>query len=228
MGEGMLTTDFRFLENYETKPDYESYGGQAYFKVNSTMQRLELISVVAPHSTDALSADPRSPRFRRAESLVLASMYYQVISGKHLAEIHMTYNLVEVAMHDAFEAQGQWSHPFRIFMYLHFFTHELAEEITTEHLVQEGAVFSQIFATTHDSLVHHLNDCYSNFEYGADEDIEARAAMMTMQGSADKPGELLPNACIKWELDYAKIWNGYTTALINIIYADDAAVQADK
>ncbi|EDM68442.1 hypothetical protein PE36_03421 [Moritella sp. PE36] len=228
MGEGILTIDFSFLENYETKSDYESYGGAAYFKVNSTKQRLELISVVAPHTTDVLPVDPRSPSFRRAESLVLASMYYQVISGKHLAEIHMTYNLVEVAMHDAFEAQGQWAHPFRTFMYLHFFAHELAEEITTEHLVQEGAVFSQVFATTHDSLVHHLNDCYSNFEYGADEDFEARAAMLTMQGSAGKPGELLPNACIKWELDYAKIWNGYTTALIDIIYTDDAAVQADK
>lgn len=228
MGQGMLTIDFRFLESYETKPDYESYGGAAYFKVNSVKQRLELISVVAPHTTDILPADPRSPSFRRAESLVLASMYYQVISGKHLAEIHMTYNLVEVAMHDAFESQGQWAHPFRTFMYLHFFAHELAEEITTEHLVQEGAVFSQIFATTHDSLVHHLNDCYASFQYGEDEDFEAREALLTMEGTGGEKGELLPNACIKWELRYAKIWNDYTTALIDIIYADDAAVQADK
>jgi len=228
MGEGMLMIDFRFLENYETKPDYESYGGAAYFKVNSVKQRLELISVVAPHMSEMLPADPRSPSFRRAESLVLASMYYQVISGKHLAEIHMTYNLVEVAMHDAFDAQGQWTHPFRTFLYLHFFSHELAEEITTEHLVQEGAVFSQIFATTHDSLVHHLNDCYTNFEYGEDENFEAREAMLTMQGSAGKKGDILPNACIKWELQYAEIWQKYTTALMDIIYKDDAAVQVDK
>lgn len=84
----------------------------------------------------------------------------------------MTYNLVEVSMHNAFDAQEQWTHPFRTFMYLHFFSHELAEEITTEHLIQERAVFSQIFSTTHNEMINHLNDTYSNFYYGEDEDFE--------------------------------------------------------
>lgn len=222
-GEGALISDFRFLEKYETKVDYESYGGVAYFQVNSDSKTLELVSVVAPHSNEEILANPHDPEFRRVESLVLASVYYEVISGKHLAEIHMTFNLVEVSMHNAFDAQEQWTHPFRTFMYLHFFAHELAEEITTEHLVQERAVFSQIFATTHDDLVNHLNDTYANFEYGHDEDFESRAAAMTM-----KNGEILPHACIKWELEYFDIWLKYTTDLINIIYADDDAVQDDK
>ncbi len=224
-GEGALVSDFRFLEKYETKPEYEPYGGVAYFQINKQTKKLELVSVIAPFGQEEIAADPRNPTFRHAESLVLASMYYQVISGKHLAEIHMTYNLVEVSMHNAFDVQGQWGHPFRTFMYLHFFSHELAEEVTTEHLVQEGAVFSQVFATTHDALISHLNDSYSNFEYGFDEDFEGRAAAMTIPGSGN---EILPNACIKWELQYFEIWLNYTTQLIDIIYADDQAVQNDQ
>ncbi len=219
--------DFRFLESYETKADYEPYGGIAYFKINNDKQCLQLVSVVAPHTTEEVMADPNDSTFRRAESLILASMYYQVISGKHLAEIHMTYNLVEVAMHNAFDVQGQWTHPFRTFLYLHFFSHELAEEITTEHLVQEGAVFSQIFATTHNSLISHLNDCYNRFEYGEDENFEARAALMRMY-KGEGEGEILPNACIKWEMEYAEIWQRYTTSLIDTIYATDNAVQEDR
>ena len=228
-GTGHLMLDFTFLEKYETKADYESYGGKAYLKINTDKECLELISVVAPHSSEEISADPDNFTFRHAESLVLASMYYQVISGKHLAEIHMTYNLVEVAMHNAFDVQGQYKHPFRTFMYLHFFSHELAEEITTEHLVQDGAVFNQIFATTHAGLIDHLNDCYHDFHYGDDENFEERAALMTMPATDANPqGKILPNACINWELEYAAIWHKYTSALIDIIYPDDQAVQQDN
>ena len=221
--KGTLVMDFRFLEKYETKPDYESYGGQAFFRVNSEEKKLELISVVAPHSDEEIAANPMDSTFRHAESMVLASMYFQVISGKHLAEIHMTYNLLEVVFHNAFDAQGQFNHPFRTFMYLHLFSHELAEELTTEHLVQEGAVFTQIFATTHSSLINHLNDSYHSFDYGEDEDFDARLDAMRMEN-----GEVLPNACINWEMEYVAIWRRYTDALIDIIYEDDAAVQNDK
>ena len=219
---GLLVMDLRFLEKYRTKSDYETYGGAAFFQINAEQEQLELVFVIAPKTETQIPANPNDPQFRRAESMILASMYYQVISGKHLAEIHMTYNLVEVSMHNAFDAQGQWRHPFRTFMYLHFFSHELAEEITTEHLVQEGAVFSQIFATTHDAMINHLNDTYAEFEYGTDEAFETRAALMKMPN-----GERLPNACINWELDYFEIWHRYTTDLIDIIYQDDQAVADD-
>jgi len=221
-GKGALMMDFRFQEKYDTKADYESYGGIAYFQVNSKKEKLELVSVVAPHSTEEIIANPMDSTFRHAESMVLASMYFQVISGKHLAEIHMSYNLLEVVLHNAFDAQGQFDHPVRTFMYLHLFSHELAEELTTEHLVQDGAVFSQVFATTHSSLVNHLNDCYHSLEYGEDENFEARQDAMRMEN-----GEILPNACINWEIEYAKIWQRYTDALMDIIYENDAAVQND-
>lgn len=191
--------------------------------MNSERQKLELISVVAPRTETEIFVNTMDATFRRAESMVLASMYFQVISGKHLGIIHMTYNLLEVVFHNAFDAQGQFNHPFRTFMYLHLFSHELAEELTTEHLVQEGAVFTQIFATTHDSLINHLNDEYHRFEYAADEDFEYREEIMRMDN-----GQLLPGVCINWELAYAKIWRKYTDALIHTIYPDDKAVQNDK
>ncbi|NQZ58679.1 MAG: hypothetical protein HRT88_14590, partial [Lentisphaeraceae bacterium] len=227
-GQGVLVVDMRFLEKYATKEDYESYGGVAYLRINSKLKKLELTSVIAPKSTVEIPADAQDPSFRRAEALICASIYYQVISGKHLAEIHMTYNLVEVCMHNAFDAKQQWNHPFRSFMYLHFYAHQLAEEITTEHLVQEGAEFSQIFATTHDSMIDHLNDCYSSITFGEDEDFEGRKEAMTMRDEAGEEIGILPKACIKWELEYFDIWLKYTTALIDIIYRDDKAVQDDE
>lgn len=226
-GPGALVVDLRFLERYETKPDYESYGGMAYFRVDAAKKRLVLVSVVAPGTEAELPADPRDPQFRRAEAMVVASLYYQVISGKHLAEIHMTFNLIEVSMHNAFDARGQWNHPFRTFLYLHFFSHELAEELTTEHLVQEGAVFAQIFATTGDALIDHLNDCYADFEFGVDEDFDARSASMRMPTTDGSTGALLPDCAVSWELEYFAIFHAYATKLVDVIYATDTDVVAD-
>ena len=219
---GPLVLDFTFLDGYETKADYSSYGGKAYFEIDEGNKCLKLVAVVAPHTSVAIPANPDDPTFRCAESLVTASLYYQCISGKHLVEIHMTYALVEVALHNAFDSQGQWNHPYRSFMYLHLFAHGLAETLTTEHLVQENTVFAQIFATTQDGLIHHLTDTYTAFEYGHDENFEARAKLMTMDD-----GKILPKAAIGWEWEYGKMFQRYTTALIKIIYADDEAVRKD-
>lgn len=225
--QGELVLDLRFLESYETKPDYEPYGGQAFFHVDAKAERLVLRSVIAPRTTMQIAANPNDATFRRAEAMVIASLYYYVVSGKHLAEIHMTYNLLEVAMYNAFDAQGQWTHPFRTVLYLHTFSHELAEELTTEHLVQDGAVFTQIFATTHRALVQHLNDTYETFEYGKDEEFETRAELMRIP-SESGDGKLLPKAAITWELDMVKIWTRYADALVDIMYEDDAAVLGDR
>lgn len=221
--DGTLVMDFRFLEKYETKADYESYGGMAFFRVNSEDERLELLSVVAPHTSEEIKVDPMDSNFRHAESLVLASMYFYVISGKHLAEIHMTYNLVEAVLHNAFDAHGQFNHPLRTFIYIHLFSHELAEEMTTEHLVQEGAVFNQIFATTQDDLIDYINDIYYNFEYGEDEEFQRRRDVLKMAN-----GKVLPKACINWETQYADIWKKYTDDLLDIIYKDDGELRKDQ
>jgi len=230
-GTGRLVIDLRFLEKYEFKKDYEPYGGLAYFKIDKEEKRLKLVSVVAPRATQEIEPNPMDANFRHAESMVLASIYFQVISGKHLSDIHMTYNLLEVVLHNAFDAKKKYNHPLRTFMYIHLFSHELAEEFTTEHLVQEGAVFTQIFATTHHSLINHLNECYSNFEYASDEDFDYRKEIMTITTKdckGETKEEIIPNACIKWELEYRKIWTKYTDQLINTIYESDEAVEKDE
>jgi hypothetical protein len=225
--EGELVLDLRFLEIYETKPDYEPYGGQAFFYIDAKSERLVLRSVIAPRTRIEILANPEDATFRRAEAMVIASLYYYVVSGKHLTEIHMTYNLVEAAMYNAFDAQGQWTHPFRTALYLHTFSHELAEELTTEHLVQDGAVFTQIFATTHSALIQHLNDGYEAFEYGKDEEFETRTELFSIKTEAGER-KLLPNAAITWELELVAIWTRYADALVDIIYEDDAAVLDDR
>jgi hypothetical protein len=47
--KGHLVSDFTHLDNLETKADFESYGGKAYFKINKDKKCLELVSVVAPN-----------------------------------------------------------------------------------------------------------------------------------------------------------------------------------
>lgn len=225
--DGELKLDLRFLDTYETKPDYEPYGGLAFFYVDAKAERLVLRSVIAPRTNIEIAANPDDATFRRAEAMIIASLYYYVVSGKHLAEIHMTYNLVEVAMHNAFDAQGQWTHPFRTVLYLHTFSHELAEELTTEHLVQEGAVFTQIFATTHPALVQHLNDSYEAFEYGKDEEFETRTELFSIKTETGER-KLLPKAAITWELELVAIWTRYADALVDIMYESDAAVLGDR
>ncbi len=81
--------DFRFLEVYETKPDYESYGGVAYFVIDDQDHSLRLTEVQAPGSDKKIPANPADPTFRHAEDMILASIYFYVVSGKHLVEIHM-------------------------------------------------------------------------------------------------------------------------------------------
>jgi hypothetical protein len=88
-------------------------------------------------------------------------------------------------------------------------------------------VFTQIFATTHESLVAHLNDSYEAFEYGKDEEFETRAELFSIAGEGGQR-KLLPKAAITWELDLVEIWTRYADSLVDIIYKDDAAVLDDR
>jgi len=224
--EGTLVIDLRDLETSETKPDYEGYGGLAYFKPNAKTKSLELLSVVAPRTSTRVLVDPRDPVFRRVERLVGASIHFRIVVQKHLGEIHMNYNLLEVALHNSFDSRGAYNHPIRTALYIHLYSHELAEEMTTGHLVQDKAVLSQIFACTQDSMISCLNATYAHFQLGHDEDFEHRASMMQVPG--EKEGVLLPNSSIKWELEFVKIWEKYAKGMVDCIYLDDEAVEADE
>lgn len=157
-----LVLDFRDLEFYETKPDYEPYGGIAFFKIDDRGLNLEW--VVTPKTQIKTMTNPMSGTFRRAESMIVSSIYFKTVVGKHLVEIHMTFNLLEVALHNAFDYDLNKTfprstfngHPIRLILYIHLFNHILAAELTVCHLVQEAAVFSQIWALTYDSLLNYI------------------------------------------------------------------------
>ena len=226
-GRTRFQLDFRFLEKYETKPDYESYGGTAWFEVDDRDRCLRLIEVRAPHSDVILNADPSDAAFRHAEDLILASISFYVVSGKHLVEIHMGLNLVEVALFNSFDAKREWFHPVRLALYPHLFAHELAEELTTQNLLEDEAVFTQIFATTNASLMRHLNDRFHEYQLARDEDFELREQTLLSGRAGSKLEDVLPRSSLVWEKEYAAIWQEYSNQLVNAAFADDAAVARD-
>ena len=101
------------------------------------------------------------------------------------------YNLLEVANINMFDhalnsrrgtnAQGGLDdfngHPLRVMLYIHLFSHGLAEELTTEHLVQENAVFSQVFSLKYEALTTYLTGIYNRFTFASDEDFEERESV---------------------------------------------------
>jgi hypothetical protein len=220
--------DFSFLEQYETKPDYEPYGGRAVLEIDSDSRALRLVTVRAPRSSRELAVDPLDATFRRAEAMILASIYFYVVSGKHLVEIHVGLNLVEVALHNTFDARGQFNHPIRMALYPHLFAHELAEELTTQHLLEDGSTFPQIFATTNAALATHLNDRFSEYVLHRDEDFDARLSILTTGQGATPLSEILPQCSLNWELKYAEIWQEYSRSLVDAVYDSDAAVASDE
>lgn len=226
-GASRIKLDFRFLEQYETKPDYEPYGGVAYFRINTKNKSLEVVSVVAPGSDEEISVNVDDAGFRHAEQLILASLYYHVVSGKHLVEIHMGLNLVEVALFNSFDLKKKWNHPVRMALYPHLFAHELAEELTTQNLLEDGAVFPQIFATTNAALMRHLNDRFSEYELGRDEDFEEREKVLLSGRRASKLEDVLPNSSLIWEKQYAAIWRDYAQFIVDATYSDDNQVVQD-
>jgi hypothetical protein len=189
---------------------------------------LRVTHVRAPRSEVEVPVDPNSATFRHAEDLVLASIYFYVVSGKHLVEIHMGLNLVEVALFNAFDANKQWFHPVRLALYPHLFAHELAEELTTQNLLEDRAVFPQIFATTNSALMLHLNDRFHGYHLARDEDFEHRERVLLTGTNGARVEDVLPRCSLVWEKEYAVIWAEYATALVGAAYANDAAVAADR
>ena len=227
-GQNMYLLDLEFLAHYETKPDYEPYGGKAYYLIDHETKHLKLVSVIPPQSDVELAADPSSASFRHAEDMILASIYFYVVSGKHLVEIHMGLNLVEVALFNSFDAKQQWFHPVRLALYPHLFAHELAEELTTQNLLEDKAVFPQIFATTNSALMRHLNDRFQEYELGHDEDFEGRLKTLLGEHSGSRLEDLLPHSSLIWEMKYAAIWQVYATKLVDAVYDDDHSVEHDE
>lgn len=227
-GKQAFVMDLTFFEKYETKADYEPYGGKAYFEIDDDNRCLTLTHVQPPKSDIELAVDPTDARFRHAEDMILATVYFYVVSGKHLVEIHMGLNLIEVALFNSFDAKRQWSHPVRLALYPHLFAHELAEELTTQNLLEDKAVFPQIFATTNASLMRHLNDRFGEYELAKDEDFDHREKVLLTDREGQSLDDVLPRLSLVWEKRYGAIWLEYATALVEAVYTSDADVATDE
>ena len=83
-----FVVDFRHLEAYEVKADYEPYGGVAFFDLANKSLRLKWL--ITPRTQFKTALDKKGGTFRRAEAMILSTLYFAVVAGKHLAEIHMT------------------------------------------------------------------------------------------------------------------------------------------
>lgn len=239
-----LVVDFRYMEHYDNKPDYEPYGGVALFKIDSlpTGNKLKVVWVVGPRTRQRIYLDINNGTYRRIEAMITATIYFAVVAGKHLAEIHMTYNLLEVALHNAFDYDLNTNprdelnaHPFRLVLYIHLFSHSLAAELTVRHLIQDGAVFNQIFALDYDSLLNFMQQTYNSFEYACDEDFEAREKTneklrerSPSAGSPDRSALSLDfNCSLDWELSYRDIFVRYADSMVDAIYYSDQHVKDD-
>ena len=157
------------------------------------------------------------------------------------AEIHMTYNLLEVCLHNAFD-YGLNTNPREpslffaasLILYPHLFSHSLAAELTVRHLIIEGAVFNQIWAMTYDSMLNYLQKTYNTFSYGFDEDYEGRkhiledllAKQPDMGLGPNRPG-LDFNCSLIWAEQYFDIFHEYTKSMVDSIYETEDRLKND-
>ncbi len=135
--EGVVL-DFTHLEPYETKPDYEAYGGVAYFEFEMVygINHLVVRWVVTPRTERKTRFNKYSGDFRRAEEMIVSSLYFETAVGKHLGELHMTYNVLATIMNNAFDFNMNAdfpnapynAHPFRLILYPHLYSHNIGTQ----------------------------------------------------------------------------------------------------
>ena len=123
-------------------------------------------------------------------------------------------------------------HPLRVMLYIHLFSHGLAQELTTAHLVQENAVFSQVFALKYGALTDYLTGIYDRFTYASDEDFDERKKVNGMiKGTPDYASRMKPPVAnqLEWELDYYEIFESYASDILKKVYQNnDLNVKNDK
>ena len=208
--------DLSWLEKYHPKKDCYGYGGKAYFTQNPITMDLTLQSI---HLPEGSKIKPSDSQFKNALTRILSSTGFVSVAGFHLIGIHMLLNLITVSLYNTFSVNfNKNCHPFYAIMNIHFYNHCLVEEITTAHLVEKGAVFSQIFALKHEDMCTFINDYFCSIEFGSEADLESRIEVL---------GIIPRYSQIEWQLEYKKIFKRYAEKVVDIMYPNEMDLQND-
>lgn len=204
--KGAVLLDYNFMHRHEVKQGMKRYGGKAYFDWTRSTDpdeppKLVLKSVETP---DGLSYQaPKLPRdwkplesqidlvsidinFKHAQDLIASSSLAHVVMGKHCAGHHSYFNLIAVAINNAFDAEPwitnkygiKHPHPIRTAILPHFYNHIVVEEKTTAHLLEDLAVFPQVFAFTHPALADYYNLVFAKLHFLQDADLSKRLGVL--------------------------------------------------
>jgi hypothetical protein len=159
-------------------------------------------------------------QFDQAEQILLTSSYVLVVAGYHAGGIHVMMSLIAIALHNGFDIHdGDYFHPWRTAMHLHFFNHIVVNNTTTGHLLENTAIFAQIFPFTIRGLYEFLHAVIRNYEYLSDADLEARKAVTD--------GVMPEQSTIMWEQRYKTIYTNYAGMVADVCWKTDADVAKD-
>jgi len=217
--------DYEWMSVYDVKPDYHRNGGRAFFKLDKASVRLHVLYLTRPRETRKiyplrLASGETDWQFDQAEQIILTSSYAMVVVGYHAGGIHVMMNLLAIALHNGFDTNdGDYFHPWRTAMHLHFFNHIVVNDSTTGHLLENTAIFSQIFPWTIRGLYEFLQHVVRNFEYMSDADLESRKAVTD--------GVMPEQSTLVWEEKYKTIYLKYAEKIADLCWKTDADITKD-
>jgi len=105
-------------------------------------------------------------------------------------------------------------------MHLHFFNHIVVNDSTTGHLLENTAIFVQIFPWTIRGLYQFLEAVVRNYDYMSDADLETRKAVTD--------GIMPEQSTLTWESKYKAIYVNYATQIADVTWKTDEDVAKDK
>ena len=217
--------DFEWMAQFDVKPDYNKCGGRAFFRLDPKAVRLYVTYLTRPGETRKifplrLASGETDWQFDQAEQIILTSSYILVVVGYHAGGIHVMMNMLALALHNGFDTNdGSYFHPWRTAMHLHFFNHIIVNDSTTGHLLENSAIFTQIFPFTVYALYDFLHAVVRNFDYMSDADLEARKAVTD--------GIMPEQATLNWEAKYKQIYCNYAQMVADVCWKTDADVAKD-
>jgi len=143
-----------------------------------------------------------------------------VVVGYHAGGIHVMMNLLAIALHNGFDVNdGDFFHPWRTAMHLHFYNHTVVNDSTTGHLLENTAIFAQIFPWTVRGLYEFIQTVVRDFDYLSDADLETRKAVTN--------GVMPEQSTLVWESKYKQIFLNYAEKVSDLCWKTDTDLAKD-